>query len=555
MKKYIKIFIIFSFLVLVFIQSNKKFVIDEIDFPIVSKATSESGVPIYYRGEEKINHIGIYHPTLYINSLAFFIKIFGFSEMSVRIFGALCAIGSGLIIVKIYDILSRGKKGENSFELFFLAIFLWHPYTIANATIPDIDTTIMPLNILFFIYSTFYFLNGNLGNVKNIKKSIVILSIIFSLNLWTKLTTPLILPFFLLAWLLIKKNSFIDSICYAFKVSFLGGALFLFSYWLYCFILDLPFEYTFLFLVHSFTKGTNGQFGIIEKIITNLSFFRQFIYWLIIPFFVSFFVSIFFIYKKNISNIRDALLLIISLDIFVIIFYISLMPPFAGFFKYPFAIFALTVFPVAFYFSEILGSYFFRKYSILYSFLLISIIITQVYLLGDIEFKNNYIFSHFIFLGVFIIFLISILSRLKNTLIFRHFICLFFIFILGFQIGISFVQATSEYPTKYHYGQLGLDDTVNYLKIHTNKDEPIWSMKDVGYYVNNKYFENYLYFSDKSLEDDLKNKLESGNVRYYVVTTGIGQDRVDVYLNIRDILDKYAKIEARFGNFIIYKKQ
>ena len=76
--------VVVLFVILVMVQGGKKFVLDEIDFPIAAKAASETGRPIYYRGEMCPAHLGIYHPTLYIHSLALFIKIFGFNENVVR---------------------------------------------------------------------------------------------------------------------------------------------------------------------------------------------------------------------------------------------------------------------------------------------------------------------------------------------------------------------------------------------------------------------------------------------------------------------------------------
>ena len=100
---------------------------------------------------------------------------------------------------------------------------------------------------------------------------------------------------------------------------------------------------------------------------------------------------------------------------------------------------------------------------------------------------------------------------------------------------------------------MGLDQTTAYLRSVTNSNEVIWSMKDVGYYVNNRYYESYAYYYDKSLEGDLISKLKGGKVRYFVASTGIGEDNL-VYLgDIREILDAYAVREKQFGNFIIFK--
>jgi hypothetical protein len=132
---------------------------------------------------------------------------------------------------------------------------------------------------------------------------------------------------------------------------------------------------------------------------------------------------------------------------------------------------------------------------------------------------------------------------------------LILLFAIGFEFSISRTQAISTYSTKYDYGQLGLNQTASYLRSNTAPSEVIWSMKDVGYYVNNKYIESYGYYFDTSLQNNLINLLKSGKVRYYVANTGIGEDNIDAYPRIKHILDTYAVPEKQFGNFIIYKSK
>lgn len=153
------------------------FVLDELDFPIVSHATSQSMKPIYYRGEEFPIHVGTYHPTLYINSLASFIKLFGYSEVAVRIFGIICTLISAYLLLLILRQLTKQNKTA---ELLFLGLFLLNPYTIANTTLPDIDSTILPVVILLFIYYSIKYL---FKNKDTSTKVIIILSALFALAL------------------------------------------------------------------------------------------------------------------------------------------------------------------------------------------------------------------------------------------------------------------------------------------------------------------------------------------------------------------------------------
>ena len=122
----------------------------------------------------------------------------------------------------------------------------------------------------------------------------------------------------------------------------------------------------------------------------------------------------------------------------------------------------------------------------------------------------------------------------------------------GFQLGVSYAQAIATYPTKYYYGQTGLDETVAYLKGKTRPDEVIFSMKDVGYYVNNRYEENYPYTFDPEYQKHLEEIMRSGSIHYYVGTEGIGVDRMERCPKLYRIIRSYAVLERQFGNFVIF---
>ena len=147
--KLIVCLIAFVFIALIFAQADKKFVLDELDFPIVAKATSESWRPVYYRGEGTPQHVGLYHPPLYIYALAAYVKVFGFSENTVRSFGLLCTLLTALLTVGIAARMMHRDR-LRFFVPIFCGLYLLNPYTIANTTLPDIDQTILPVLITLF---------------------------------------------------------------------------------------------------------------------------------------------------------------------------------------------------------------------------------------------------------------------------------------------------------------------------------------------------------------------------------------------------------------------
>lgn len=548
-------------MLLVGVQSNKNFVLDELDFPVVSNAASRIYKPLYYRGEllpgqdlgqsnavqivdGKPAHVGTYHPTLYINSLATFIRAFGYSEITVRLFGIICTLATALLLILILrQLIQRNPIAETV----FLGVFLLNPYTIANTTIPDIDNTVLPVTLFLFIYSALKLISKN----KNFsKKSVLVLGGLFALALWSKLTTPLIIPPLLLCLTYIATKRYKESVVFTLKVSLFGIGAFVLSYFIYCKILSLSPTYTYTFLLESFTKGTSAD-GPLVGAIKNLANFKQFIFWPTVPIVGIYGVSLISVLtdKKDDDQTKIKKILTVT-GLLVTLFYIALISPFGGFFKYPFPVFGLVVMTIVFFYEKHLSN---TKPKWIFTLTaLVSGFVVEMTIWGDTMYKNLKPFRGLIILILAIVMVHAALKMSKHRNI-PIMLSLFIVFSIGFQLSISRTQAISPYSTKYLYGQNGINDATAYLRTVTRNSEVIWSMKDVGYYTHDKYIESYGYYFDTKLEENLIELLQQKKVRYYVATTGIGQDNLDYYAQIRVILDQYAVREKQFGNFVIYK--
>ncbi len=562
----IKIIFITLFIIFVAVQSDKKFALDEIDFPIVSHSTSETGLPIYYRGQDNPQHLGIYHPPLYIYALAGFVKVFGFSEISVRFFGLFCVLltvfFSVLLIKKLFPV--EDKLGLISIT--FISLFLSHPYTIANTTLPDIDQTILPLTVslfLFFLVSLQMNQSFKGHNEKcKYRDAVIILSLIFCLNLWAKLTTPLALIPTTFFMLIASRESYFKAIKTTSLIGVMGLVMFLFTYAAYCHYADLPMSYTFDFLLHSFTKGTTGSIGMIDKILINISFIKSFSLWLTVPFIFLYFTSLFYLLFKDNKTISEQIALVISgFGLFVCIFYLCLIAPFGGFFKYPFPVFFTFFIPISYFiydtlFSRLNLSKTESSYRLASTFLMIFLteFFFQIFIFKDHSFLRretvNGITLFIVLIGSFIF---SMLIHREKIFKVKSLICALLACVFGVLLGISRSQALAPYPTKYEYGQFGMTETISYLKANVMPGEAIWSMKDVGFYVNNIYYENYGDIFSSDLKLKLRKLVDYHHVRYFVVTNGIGEDRYDAYPVLQDGLNYCCNLDKKFGNFLIYK--
>jgi hypothetical protein len=523
-------------------QSIKPFVLDEIDFPIVAKATSETGIPIYYRGEANPNLTGNYHPTLYIHSLATFIKLFGYNESTVRYFGFICTLLTAFIILRICAHLHM--QNEEFYTPVFLSLFLLHPYTLANTTLPDIDSTILPVTLTLYIW---YLTKKEKFNFSIL--NIVILSIVLAVNFWAKLTTPLILFPFTVIFLTIIHVKFTKSLKYSLLIFLTGSSLFMVSFYIYTVITNLSFSYTMSFLLSSFSKGTSNGGSIFHKIISNLNFTNSFANWITPPYILISIASIIATITALKEKKSQATLLMGLTCFFTTLFYLGLIAPFGGFFKYPFATFSLSFIPVIYVLGKV------GKNSVFGQLLIFSGLCSFFYsykFLKDVVFfpNHNLLNSRHFLMFIIVVLVVSSIIYIRKT---KYIAFIFLIGIsVGYSLATSLVQAKAEYPTKYYYGQKGMKNTIEYLRANTNDDEIIWSMKDVGYYVNNKYEENYPYFFNESYQAKLRDLIVSNKIRYYVTTTGIGEVRIDAYKDIAKILKTNLKNEVKFENFVIF---
>jgi hypothetical protein len=230
-----------------------------------------------------------------------------------------------------------------------------------------------------------------------------------------------------------------------------------------------------------------------------------------------------------------------------------LISPFGGFFKYPFPVFGIAILTIVFFYERYFRT---TRINFIYAFiaLVFGFILEKIYWKDSMFYGSSKPFGYLTVL-ILIVIIYYILLRINSYNLSAKLFLLLIFFAIGFQLSISRIQAISPYSTKYDYGKTGMEQTTEWLRVNTGPNEPIWSMKDVGYYVHDKYYESYAYYFSKPLDNNLVNMLKVGKVRYYVVSTGIGEDDILDYPNIAQILNTYAVKEKQFGNFIIYESK
>lgn len=250
------------FLVLAAHQAAKPLHLDNMDFPAVAEATTHSGKPVYYRGEENPLHSGLYHPPLYIYTLAGWFRVFGSGPAQARMFGAICALLQGWIALQILSLLF-GAGRVRRWSWLFWPFYLLNPYTLQSSAIADIDSTIYGplLGLVLFSILRISWKDGRRREDAPRGWEPALVALALTVALWAKVTTVLLLfPFLFL--LLAPRLGWKRALLVTAGVSATAVGAFALTYYLYGVLTGLDVGYTFQFLGKSVTgPGRLLSFG------------------------------------------------------------------------------------------------------------------------------------------------------------------------------------------------------------------------------------------------------------------------------------------------------
>ncbi len=130
---------------------NNEFIAEETEFIKAGIAIANTGHPVFYQSEQEQTKLALWHPPMYIYSLAFLFKIFPITEITARslniVFSLLTAI---LIFLFCFKII--GKKPGALIGLIASAFFLINFYVLSSSILIDIDAL-----STFFVFGFVYF--------------------------------------------------------------------------------------------------------------------------------------------------------------------------------------------------------------------------------------------------------------------------------------------------------------------------------------------------------------------------------------------------------------
>lgn len=552
------------FLVLAAHQAAKPLHLDNMDFPAVAEATAHSGKPVYYRGEENRLHSGLYHPPLYIYTLAGWFRVFGSGPAQARMFGAVCALLQGWIALQILSLLF-GSDRVRQWSWLFWPFFLLNPYTLQGSAIADIDSTIYGplLGLVVLSALRISWRHGRWRDDGPRSWELGLVALALTACLWAKLTTVLLLfPFLFL--LFAPRLGWKRAAVVTVGISATAVGAFALTYSLYGVLTGLDVGYTFQFLRAS-VVGPGRLLSFRQNLEAMLPFMVKWtglLPWLSVAVLLAATARRWWTGREPLALYSFWLLCLTGASV---VYYCGQVMTFGGApFKYTFVFWALLscapVILLAWLWesaARAAGNRIGPAGAALWlTGLTIGVVAVQDVLLSGSPVVYPQSASLWLPAGAALAGLLAwamargSLRRLGAGLAIAA-----LLFHAGLQAGIALFQTRVDYSTTYDYGQRGLQETAAFIASHTTKQDVISSMKDVGYLARRRYYENYGACINDTAAARLIAAWESGKVGYMVFTEGRGQDQLALRPALKSWIAGNAEQTASFGNYRIYRRK
>jgi hypothetical protein len=546
--------------------ASKPLHLDDVDFALAAQRTAHSGLPLYYGGEQNPQASALYHPPLYIYTLAVWMRLFGGAETQIRLFGMICAIVQGVIVLALIRTVFGGAVMWRWMAWFWIA-FLLNPYTIQSASIADIDSTIYgPLLCAALLAVLRLSWRDGVWRTDTIRLyEYGLVSAAVCCCLWAKLTT-VILAFPFIFLLLIARMGARRAVYVTACMAGAGVAGFLATYWLYGQVLGLDIRYSFRFLWMSFTqRGSSGASGLVAGLRDRFANFRGMVpfmfRWIgLIPWMCAAvslaLAGVAAIRERDRQSLHYGLVLFLA---FLSTLYYCAQVFTFGYapFKYVFVYWGLIVTALFYVVDRGFASkdaIHWKPVAVIFVLLYGAAFLWAMAVVHDSIIYNGVAAAHWrlaVFLPalVFVVGFPWIRRPAGKSLVIAS-LALY----CGLQTGVAISQSRARYSTTYDYGQWGFEDTAAFLRLNTTPDDLILSMKDIGYATGRRYFSNYsaLYGSEADLDRAIE-VIQSGRVKFSVFTERRGQDQLIMRPRLQEWIRHHCKVVFVHGDYRVYQ--
>jgi hypothetical protein len=534
-------------------QSGKPLQLDDVDHYGIARAIRETGKPLYYRGEDAARMSGALHPPLNDYLLAGWMVLWGESQPSAKAFSLAGCLAQGVAALALARLLLPPPLWRRT-RPWFWATFLISPYSLQAASMVDIDVASYGPWLTLYLWSIVR-LDWRSGQARPDRPRLlewVLPAAVLTCCLWTKLTTVLLtFPFTFL--LLVPRRGWGRAAATAAAIIAGGAGVFLATLWLAASSWGLSPTSTLTFAYRMATSGGHRA----TPIDTLVYMGPQLAAWTgLLPGFAAFagLVCLGRGVRAERRSVEAAAAVVLGLAVASVLYYLATRLSFANApYKYAFAYSAVLSLPLAV----------FAAGRTKVRFVWIGLAAAAGFGVAWFLLRDSVPFTGWNTRSLLLLGLpagLGAAACLRAALGGKQpgwtnaTLLLALSYHLASQAGVALVQATAPYSTTYDYGQRGLAEAARYVDEHTDDDDLISSMKDLGVLADRRYFESYAaLYGGEDETDRLIKAWESGRVTLIVFTAGIGQDQLVAKPRLSAWLEHRAELVATRGNYRIYR--
>lgn len=508
-------------------QSNQSYVIDEAEFPYVSRAVLNTGRPASYHGELRPVDVGAWHPPGYVYAVALWMVVFGDGHMAVRGFGLATALGTAALVVLILRTVR--PRAPPIFGLVAFGLYLLHPFVLQSALLTDIDGTVGVLAVTAVLFA----LVRVAVAPARARWHVPVMAVLLALAFWTKLTTPLaLIP---LAALAMRPASptwrrwALDTV-----IAVVGGfLLFVTTWWLLAHVVAVAFMQPFTFTLASFLKGGIAASLTPAALLARLFPTGAVLRW-VDPVFASLAIAGFVIAFARWRSAEDrAVRLVALLGLGIALFYDVIAGAPFGFPKYWIsAMPALTILAVVAVIDAVAAAQPIQLRwtgralwpavvcAIAVGVMLLAIAYVRYVLDAAAAFHREATTNPalvFVMVAVLLVIVVVAYRPIARPAVLA---ALLAVSVLGtisiLNLAKDLAQRSAPYSVRYYPGEQGFDNAIADVRRITAPGEAVLGPKDIGQEADRPFYEDAFYFPGDEHLDELANILESGTIALVV---------------------------------------
>jgi 4-amino-4-deoxy-L-arabinose transferase-like glycosyltransferase len=460
---------------------------DEVNFSFAAEAVARIGIPFANAGYmsdrydfSQREQWALWHPPLYLYLLGLWYKLFGVSELVGRSVGVICTVTSACLVAYIGRRIATPSSASLTGLLAF-ALFLLNPLTVQSALILDIDGTIL---LLFVTLLTALY-------IRHVQKperwDMSILTLLFAVALWSKMTTPLGLLFAIIAFRGLERRPLL-GIREAALVGVVGAALFLATYTVVAMSLRMPWDLPFATLWQEFTdasQSTRESRESFEKFIEAVSPAA----WWISPALLVLSLAALTRRARDLIELRQPHVIDVILVLAVGIFVIYLIKLAGLFPKYHVTAMPFIGLSAAWLVGRTVGPIR-RTDSMAWGLALV--LATAYYWRTPVEWFAVGFDSLDSLLVIRPLMLMAVTLGLAVIIaggpVGRHLSMVTVMLVLGWSLGIGWRESRANFSTNYWYGSFGQREAAAFLDTQVAPDEFWGGAKEVAYYAHNQNY-------------------------------------------------------------------